>query len=76
MDGFFSKIYDNQSQRSNSTTIFDQDINTFTYLGSPKSSNSRKSNKTNTTNKTFKQLLSENYSDYLSRIKKVNYKLN
>jgi hypothetical protein len=64
MDGFFSKIYD--TQRSNSSSIFDRDINKFTYLGSPKSGNSKKSNKT------FKQLLSEDYSDYLLRIKKVN----
>ena len=67
MEGFFNKIYDNQS--SNSSTIFEQDINKFTEIGgSPKSTNSRKSN---FINKTFKQLLSENYSDYLSRIKAV-----
>lgn len=62
MEGILSKIYDTQSSNS---TIFDQDINKFTDIGSPKSVSSRKSNKT------FKQLLSENYSDYLLKIKAV-----
>ena len=66
MNGFLSKIYDTQNSNSNSN-IFDQDINRFgSDFGSPKSVNSTKSNKT------FKQLLSENYSDYLSRLKAVN----
>lgn len=66
IDGFLNKIYDTQS--SNSST-FDQDLSKFSDMGSPKSVNSRKS-----INKTFKQLLTENYSDYLARLRAVRIK--
>jgi hypothetical protein len=62
MDDFFNKFYDNQNSL---ITNNNHDINKFTDLGSPKSMHSTKSNKT------FKQLITENYTDYLSKIKQV-----
>ena len=62
MDDFLNKIYDTQNSSSN---IFDEDLDKFSDISSPKSVNSTKSNKT------FKQLLSENYADYLSKLKAV-----
>ena len=43
----------------------EQDVNKFTDIGSPKSFNST------STNKTFRQLISENYTEYFSRLKLV-----
>jgi len=63
MDDFFNKFYDNQN---NVASNAEHDISRFTDLGSPKSMHSTKSNRT------FKQLVNENFSDYLSKIKQVN----
>lgn len=62
MDDFFNKFYDNQNTINNNT---EHDISRFTDIGSPRSMHSIKSNKT------FKQLINENFTDYLGKIKPV-----
>ena len=65
MENIYNRIYDNQSTISN---ILDHEVNLNILtdnLNSPKSTCSNKSNKT------FKQLITENYTDYLLRIKTV-----
>lgn len=62
MDDLFNKFYENQN---NITTNTEHDISRFTEVGSPRSMHSTKSNKT------LKQLVGENFTDYLSKIKPV-----
>jgi len=62
MEDIFHKFYDNQNTI---TTNTEHDISRFTDMNSPRSMHSAKSNKT------FKQLVNENFSDYLFKIKQV-----
>jgi hypothetical protein len=64
MDDFFSKFYENQNTMTSTT---EHDISRFTDVGSPRSMHSTKSNKT------FKQLVGDNFTDYLLKIKPVNF---
>lgn len=64
MDDIINKFYDNQNTITSTT---EHDISRFTEVGSPRSMHSTKSNKT------FKQLINENYTDYLSKIKPVKF---